>query len=121
MKKIYQLLLCSVVLALFASCGIQMPTNMNLNENQTQVQLAGKNYKIVKQVSGTADASYIFGIGGMSSKSLAKNSYAEMVKAANLTGSQAIINVTTEESNLFALVYLKRSITTHGTVIEFIE
>ena len=121
MKKIYQLLLCSVVLALFASCGIQMPTNMNLNENQTQVQLAGKNYKIVKQVSGTADASYIFGIGGMSSKSLAKNSYAEMVKAADLTGSQAIINVTPEESNLFALVYLKRSITTHGIVIEFIE
>lgn len=121
MKKIYQLLFCGALVALFASCGVSMPMTSNLNENQTQVQLAGKNYKIVKQVSGEAQASYVLGIGGMSNKALAKNSYAEMVKAAELTGSQAIINVTTEENNLFALVYIKRNIRTYGTVIEFID
>ena len=106
---------------LMSSCGIHQDATSNYNQLQTQVVLNQANFEVVGTAKGECTQVYIFGIGGMSSKSLAKNSYAEMVKAANLTGSQAIINVTTEESNLFALVYLKRSITTHGTVIEFIE
>ncbi len=45
-----------------------------------------------------------------------------MVKNANLTGSQAIINTTTEvKQRGVAPFYWKTVVTTYGQVVEFVE
>ena len=45
-----------------------------------------------------------------------------MIENAKLEGtSKAIINVTFEENGLIFILYNKRTITVHGTVIEFTD
>lgn len=106
---------------LLSSCGIHMPNVSNLNENQTQVVLAQRNYKIVKQVSGSSKQFYVLGIGGLSKKSLRESAISDMVKNAELTGSQAIINTNVQFKNAFYLVAANCKAEATGVVIEFTD
>lgn len=120
MKRIYfaSVLFAVVVLS---GCGITQNLTTNGNVTQTNVELASNNYRIVKQVQGSAQATYVLGIGGLSRRALADNSYANMVKQAGLKGSQAIINITTEQKIQFYVVFGVRKFITYATVIEFIS
>ena len=89
--------------------------------NQTEVVLAKKNYKIVKMVSGESKQNYWFGFGGLSKKSLGESAMSEMYKNANLTGSQAIINVNVSYKNKFILVHNQAKAIATGTVVEFVD
>ena len=111
------MLLC--VVAMFTGCGMLNQLTTNVNMAETSVQLSTGNYKVVKNVSGAATETYILGIGGLSKTALAKNSYAEMVKNANLKDNQAIINVSTVENYKLYVVYGVREMVTSGVVIEF--
>lgn len=102
-------------------CGITAHLTRNQNITQTEILLSSNNYRIVKTVEGQAEATYICGIGGLSPLALKNNAYADMVKKAKLTGSQAIINVNTSEKRQAVLIYLHRTVMTSGTVIEFID
>jgi hypothetical protein len=116
---IYSLLL--LLSALLSSCGIGTALVTNHNQNATEVHLSGDNFKVIDQVSGSSEDSYVCLIGGMKKKQLYENAYSAMMKKANLlNGSKAIINVTTEEhvSGFFPF-YLKRTITVSAQVIEF--
>ena len=119
MKKLLKgaILVCAVVM--FTGCGVMNHMTANTNLTQTSVELSAANYRIVGTVSGTATDNYIFGIGGLSKKALANNSYAEMVANANLKDNQAIINVSTVERIKAYVVYAKREMVTSGVVIEF--
>lgn len=120
MKRIIKLAVIAIVAAVATSCGTVLNSTSNSNLLQTNVVLSGNNYTVVRQVSGTATATYWFGIGGLSRKALHNNSVATMVKRANLKGSQALVNVTTHSSiKSFAGIYSKITYTSHGTVIEF--
>ena len=79
------------------------------------------NFTVIGTANGSAKASYVFGIGGLSRKSLKGNAIADMYKNANLTGSQAIINVTFKQRASKILVYSKIEYTASGTIIEFID
>ena len=120
--KHLSLLVTSVLLLLFASgCGISSYMTQNQNQNQTNVVLSDNNYKVVKTVEATVKNSYVFGIGGLSKKALMSNAVSELTKKANLTGSQALVNVTVQVQNKIILVWNRKTVVAHGTVVEFID
>ena len=120
--KLFKVVIAVVAASLLvASCGLSTNYTQNLNLNQTEVVLSKANFHIVKQVSGQASATYWFGIGGISQKALQGNAVAEMIKNANLTGSQAIINVTFKRSDKAIVIVDNTTWYAEGTVIQFDE
>ena len=121
MKKIsiYSVLL--LLAAFLNSCGISTALVTNHNQNATEVHLTGNNFKVIDQVSGSSEDSYIMAIGGMKKRQLYENAYSAMMKKANLlNGSKAIINVMTEEHvSGFAPFFIRRTITVSAQVVEF--
>ena len=104
---------------LFTGCGLNMNVVNNHNLNQTNVVLSQKNYHVVKTVETEVSATYVFGIGGLSKRALHDNAVAELTKKANLTGSQALVNVTVHDSGKLILFYNKVTCHAKATVIEF--
>ena len=120
--KHLSLLVTSVLLLLFATgCGVSSYMTQNQNQNQTNVVLSDSNYKVVKTVEAAVTNSYVFGIGGLSKKALMSNAVSELTKKANLTGSQALVNVTVQVQNKIILVWNRKTVVAHGTVVEFID
>lgn len=119
--KAIKLFLCCIVAVIFASCSGINTTPYSHNMPETKLILKEANYKIVGQVEGKWSATYIFGIGGLSKKSLTNNAISEMYKNANLTGSQQIINITTTTSVEQWVVYTKMRAIARGYIIEFEE
>lgn len=122
MKKYLSLIVMAVAAVIFlASCGASQYLTNNTNLQQTNVVLSQKNFHVVKNVESEASATYVFGIGGCSKESLKSNAVANLTKKANLTGSQALINVTVKSSGKFILFWNKLTFHASGTVIEFDE
>lgn len=121
MKKITLYSMLLLLTATLSSCGIGTALVVNHNQNATEVHLSGNNFRVVDQVSGSSEVSYVFAIGGMKKRQLYENAYSTMLKKANLlNGSKAIINVITEEHvSGFAPFFVKRTITVSAQVIEF--
>jgi len=116
---IYSLLL--LLTAFLSSCGIGTALVTNHNQNATEVHLSGNNFKVIDQISGSSEASYVLAIGGMNRRQLYENAYSSMMKKANLlNSSKAIINVMTEEHfSGFAPFFVRRTITVSALVVEF--
>lgn len=111
-----------VLLASFiSSCGVGVALVTNHNQNATEVHLSGNNFKVIDQVSGSSEASYVLAIGAINKRQLYENAYSAMLKKANLlNSSKAIINVITEEHfSGFAPFFIRRTITVSAQVIEF--
>ena len=122
MKKLLSRIAMAVAaVLLLASCGLSQSLTTNANLNQTNVVLSQKNFHVVKHVQAETSATYVFGIGGLSKKSLYNNAVAELTKKANLTGSQALVNVTFHTSGKLILCFGKVTYFAEGTVIEFDE
>lgn len=120
MKKLLSRIAMAVAaILLLASCGVSQNLTTNANLNQTNVVLSQKNFHVVKNVKADVSATYVFGIGGLSKKALHNNAVAELTKAANLTGSQALVNVTVKNSSKMVLFVGKVTCYAEGTVIEF--
>ena len=121
MKKIsiYSVLL--LLTACLSSCGVSTAFVTNHNQNATEVHLSSNNFKVIDQISGSSEASYVLVFGGVNKRQLYENAYSAMMKKANLlNSSKAIINVMTEEHfNGFAPFYVKRTITVSAQVVEF--
>jgi hypothetical protein len=108
---------------LFTSCGFHSAMVGNLNNNNTNVSLNKKNFKIIERVSGKSKATYIFGIGGLSNKRLIEKAKSQMLEKANLIGSsKALIYLTTEShiSIVYPLLFQK-TVTVSSHIIEFTE
>jgi hypothetical protein len=121
MKKIGIYSVFLLLAAFLSSCGIGTALVTNHNQNATEVDLSGNNFKVIDQVSGSSEASYVLAIGGMNKRQLYENAYSAMMKKANLlNGSKAIINVMTEEHfSGFAPFFVRRTITVSAQVVEF--
>ena len=121
MKKI-SIYSVSLLLTVFlSSCGIGTALVTNHNQNATEVHLGENNFKVIDQVSGSSEVSYVFAIGGIKRRQMYENAYTMMMKKANLlNGSRAIINVMTEEHySGFAPFFVRRTITVSAQVVEF--
>ncbi|MCF1713308.1 hypothetical protein L0U88_01540 [Flavihumibacter sp. RY-1] len=121
MKRISLFFVFLLPLAFLSSCGFGTAVVSNHNQNVTEVHLSGNNYKIIDQVSGSSEASYVLAIGSMNKRQLYENAYSSMLKKANLlNGSKAIINVLTEQHySGFAPFFVRRTVTVSAQVIEF--
>ena len=122
MKKIFKTTAIALCIAVTASsCGTMMLNSTNSSTTLTNVELTHANYRVVKNVEGFASASYILAIGGLSRKAVRDNAIADMMRKANMTGSQAIVNV--HVKNHFATVlgfYTRVSCSATAQVIEFL-
>lgn len=121
MKKIEIYSVMSLLAVLLSSCGISTALVTNHNQNATEVHLSENNFKVIDQVSGSSEETYVLTIGGMNKRQLYENAYSAMMKKANLlNGSKAIINVMTEEHiGGFAPFFVRRTITVSAQVVEF--
>lgn len=121
MKKISIYYVLLLLASFLSSCGISTALVTNHNQNATEVHLTGNNFKVIDQVSGSSETSYVFAIGGINKRQLYQNAYSAMMKNANLiNGSKAIINVMTEEHvSGFAPFFVRRIITVSAQVVEF--
>lgn len=121
MKKIGMYSVLLLLAAFLSSCGIGTALVTNHNQNATEVHLGENNFKVIDQVSGSAEVSYVLAIGGISKRQLYENAYSTMMKKANLlNGSKAIINVMTEQHfSGFAPLFVRRTITVSAQVVEF--
>lgn len=121
MRKIVIYFALLLLVAFVSSCGIGTALVTNHNQNATEVHLSGNNFKVIDQVSGSSETSYVLAIGGMDKRQLYENAYSAMMKKANLlNGSKAIVNVMTEEHiSGFAPFYVIRTITVSAQVVEF--
>lgn len=119
LKKLFIIGLIASCAAL-SSCSITNNATSNLNQVQTSVVLSQNNYKVIGTVSGESKQCYIFGIGGLSKKSLKESAMSNMFKNADLRdGSRAIINVNVVYKNQYYPFWWKAKAIATGTVIEF--
>lgn len=122
MKKHFVYLLFAAVACCITGCstGKYVNNSQNVNLNQTQVVLSQANFRVVKQVSTT----YVYkgSMKKFNANQLKESAYAALVREANLTGAQTIVNVTMEmlerEGGYFFKTY-QQSVLVSGTVIEF--
>ena len=127
MKAIKYLFMCCLSAILFSSCGVATGLNttgyVSYVPTHTEVRLVDNNFKVVGLAKGEWSATYVFGIGGLSNKSLMNSAISDMYEKANLTGSQTIINVTSAVSTKAIVwgIYMQRTAVVTGTIIEFTE
>ena len=119
MKKLIIALIIMASALLIQGCGLTSNMTQNHNVNQTSVVLSSNNFHIVKTVSAEVSASYWFGIGGLSRQALKDNAVAELTRKAQLTGQQALINITVKRSDEFYLIFRRTRFYAEGTVIDF--
>lgn len=97
MKKIlYFIFACGAMM--LTSCAFNTTSYSNVDEVNTVVDLSSAEYEILGTVEGKSQQTYVFGIGGLSKKSLVENAKSDMYKNANLQANEAIIYPTTTTS-----------------------
>ena len=127
MKKLFYLA-SVVILACSCATGYYAPHNINQFGTQTQVILSEANFRIVRHLEVVIDINNT----NLKRADVEKSAYAELIRRANLTGSQALINVVIEEvrrekTHVIPLIFGVRvsKITQHvaarGTIIEFLD
>ena len=125
MKKIITGAALCAVLAL-PGCGVYGNMTSNQNQNQTSVVLNEANFKFVGNVSGVVSQTYVLGFGGLRRSALRNNAVDKMMQEAReknpglMSGSKAVINVSVNENvKIITPLFVKRTVTVHGTIIEF--
>lgn len=119
MKKIFYLML-AVVLASSCATGYYAPHNINQFGTQTQVILSEANFRIVRHLEVVIDINNTH----LKRADVEKSAYAQLIQRANLTGSQALINVVIEEvrrESGIVVPKITQHVAARGTVIEFID
>ena len=129
MKKqlIYSLLAIVTIGLTGCSSGYYVSNSHNVNLNQTQVVLSQANFQVVKQLSVT----YVYtneNTQKFDANQMKESAYAALVKKANLTGAQTIINVTMEQiqrksQSFWTILFApkcEQAVVVSGTVIEFL-
>ncbi len=126
MKKVSYLML---VVLLTAGCatGYYAPHNVNQFGTQTQVVLGQANFRVVRHLEVVIDINNT----NLKRADVEKSAYAELLRRANLTGSQALINVVIEEvrresSNVFRVLFsgipkVTQHVAARATIIEFLD
>lgn len=122
MKNYIQSFIALAIIFLISSCALHNGLTTNSNGHNTEVQLHKKNFKVIKAISGTEEALYVLGIGGLNKAALIANARAKMLKDATLEGSsRAIINETVEIQFTNIVIYTKYTVTVSAHVIEFTD
>jgi hypothetical protein len=120
MKNYLKITLLGVSLVVMSSCATHNGLTANLKSQNTQVILSQDNFKIGERIEGKANATYVFGIGGLSKKSLLETARTNMYENANLQGSsKALVNETFSTKTSFFLLFWKHQVNVSADVVEF--
>lgn len=116
--KLISIVISAVALILLSSCSAyQYPVQYG---QETQVVLSQNNFTVLNTVEASVSQVYVLGIGGLSKKTLKQNAVLEMTKKANLTGSQALINVNVySRIDMATIFYSRVTYIASGQVVEF--
>lgn len=117
--KFQTLLVIAIAYFSFTACGVNTTLVGNLNSNQTVVELSEANYEIVGRYQGTASARYVIGFGGLQEKDMHDEAMRNLLEKANLKGSQALINVTTERHYEWKFLIMRSNVIVSAHVVEF--
>lgn len=120
MKKLFYLMLATIMLSSCAT-GMYLPGKSHLGLN-TNVVLSQANYRIVRNLEVTVEINN----SNLKRVDVEKSAYAELLRQANLTGSQALANVVVEEvrrenMNLFGFIKHKQYVSAYASIIEFLD
>ena len=112
-----------LVMTLFlSSCATHYGLPKNYNQNTTEVVLTKKNFKVVQIVKGEAQATYIFGIGGLAKNGLIAEAKAKMLKSAGMEGAaRTVVNEIVEVKTSGFLFVNKYKVIVSGQIVEFTE
>ena len=121
MRKMKFLLIATISLLFLSGCGMTSNMASNIYESQTSVVLSQANFHVVKTVSAEVSSTYFLGLGGINRKSLRNNAVAELTKKANLTGSQALVNITVKSAVKTIFILNEVTFYAEAIVIEFDE
>ncbi len=115
MKLTHILYLLSLSCLLLTSCF-----SLHSGAYVSSLSLTQPNYKYVKPVSGTVQATYFIGIGGLNKNELMSEAKEKMYANAKLKTNQDIANVVLSEkvTSLFLIAVVKE-VTLTGDVIEW--
>jgi len=116
MKRFIQSILVIGLIALFTGCSTT--SGYMGHQVQTQVQLNKANFNVIKSVEGEATANYFLGIG-LSEENLIARAKKDMLKKANLQGSQALVNITTDSKDSWFFIGRKETIYMSASIVEF--
>jgi len=117
MKKKIGLGLVMCVVTLLTGCS--MTGGYIGHYISTDVQLNQANFTVVKSVTGEATANYFLGIGP-SKQDLIGQAKRDMINNAQLKGSQALINVTTDAKLTgVVLFWRQQKVTVSAEVVQF--
>lgn len=118
MKKTF--LLLAMIALFFTSCATHYGLPKNFNQNTTEVVLTKNNFKVVKLVKGEAEATYIFGIGGLAKNGLVAEAKAKMLASAGMEGaSRSVVNEVVEVKTSGFLFVNKYKVIVSAQIIEF--
>ena len=120
MKDLIKIFVVLLAIANFSSCGVNNHLTLNQNLSQTQVLLQNEKFRVVGEAFGTARATYIIGIGGLSQKAIMNNAVADMFRQAELTGPQTIVNINVHShiGGVFPFYY-RVTYVASGQIVEF--
>ena len=115
----FSLLITGTILS---GCASHHGITKNYNQNTTEVVLTKKNFKVIKSVKGQAEATYIFGIGGLAKNGLIAEAKFQMLNQAGLEGSaRTIVNETVEVKKSGFPFVSKYKVIVSAQIVEFTE
>ena len=118
MKNLFKICTVSLAVLCLSSCALKSTNSSNITE--TKVILSENNFKVVGQAYGESSSTYVFGIGGLSRKSLRNNAISEMSKNAKLTGAQTLTNITTHSTiKMVTPIFMRVTYSDTSNIVEF--
>ncbi|MBW7845705.1 MAG: hypothetical protein H3C45_08715 [Bacteroidia bacterium] len=114
-KNILKSVLTIFVITLLSSCAMHQGYMVN------SASLGSNNFKYVYEgVTGTAMATYIFGLGGLSKKAIVDDAKNDLLSAYPLKDNQALVNLTVSWKNTFVLPFvITNRCTVTADIVEF--
>lgn len=110
------------VFFLLTSCAVHNGMTYNTNNNNTQVVLTEKNFRVISSVKGDSRSLYVLGIGGLSKSALIADARKKMIQNSDFIGSsKAIINESVEIRSAFYLLVWVKKVTVSANIIEFFD
>jgi hypothetical protein len=114
-KQSYISLIALALIALLSSCA------MHQGYIVSSAALSSNNFIYVKDgVKGTATATYVFGMGGLSKEGLVDAAKQDMLSTNPLRDNQALVNLTVNWKKSFVLPFaITHRCTITGDIVEF--
>ena len=114
MKHLIKFSFIAVFIALLSGCAV----HSGIMNNSAALGEANFSYR-QQSISGSSEAKYIFGIGGLDKQALVDEAKKDMLKNYELQPNQALANVTVNWKNTFILVVIKTQCTVTADIVEF--